>query len=147
MDPSDSRVFMELDQLYKRLNYTVEERLEKMLKYPNLVNDRDDLYLEQVSLYNLHGQHKKAYSLIMNRKFHPWEGGEGKVTGQYVYSLLEMAKEAIGMNEPEKAIGFLVKAQNYPENLGKANYLEQRKMNCCIFLEWLIMILERLIRP
>jgi tetratricopeptide (TPR) repeat protein len=119
LDSTDSRVFMELDQLYKRLNYSPEQRLEKMLRHQELVNDRDDLYLEQATLYNILGQFKKAYGMIMNRKFHPWEGGEGKVTGQYVYSLLGMAKEAIGLNEPETAIGLVQKAQKYPENLGE----------------------------
>ena len=31
----------------------------------------------------------------MGRNFHPWEGGEGKVTGQYVAILVEMAKAHI----------------------------------------------------
>jgi tetratricopeptide (TPR) repeat protein len=127
LDPSDSRVFMELDQLYKRLNYTAEERLEKMLSHQDLINDRDDLYLEQATLYNILGQHEKAYGLIMNRKFHPWEGGEGKVTGQYVYSLLELAKNAIGLNEPEKAVGLLQKAQEYPDNLGEGKLYGARE--------------------
>jgi tetratricopeptide (TPR) repeat protein len=117
--PSDSRVFMELDQLYKRLNYVPEVRLEKMLSHPDLINDRDDLYLEQATLYNILGYYEKAYQLIMDRKFHPWEGGEGKVTGQYVYSLLGMARKAIDLDEPEKAVGLLQQAQVYPENLGE----------------------------
>ncbi|MGF1585654.1 MAG: DUF5107 domain-containing protein [Bacteroidales bacterium] len=119
LDPSDSRVFMELDQLYKRLNCAPEKRLEKMLGHQDLVIDRDDLYLEQATLYNLLGQHEKACGLIMSRKFHPWEGGEGKVPGQYVFSLLELAKDAISLNEPERAVGLLQKAQKYPENLGE----------------------------
>jgi tetratricopeptide (TPR) repeat protein len=55
----------------------------------------------------------------MSRKFHPWEGGEGKVTGQYVFSLTEMAKQAIQEKHYEKAIELLEKAQVYPENLGE----------------------------
>jgi tetratricopeptide (TPR) repeat protein len=118
---------MELDQLYKRLNYTAEERLEKMLSHQDLINDRDDLYLEQANLYNILGEYEKGYGLIMNRKFHPWEGGEGKVTGQYVHSLLELAKVAIGLNEPEKAVGLLQKAQEYPEYLGEGKLYGARE--------------------
>jgi tetratricopeptide (TPR) repeat protein len=55
----------------------------------------------------------------MSRKFHPWEGGEGKVTGQYVFCLTEMAKKAIEAKENEKAIELLEKAQVYPDNLGE----------------------------
>ena len=119
LDETDSRILMELDQLYKRLSFSPEKRLEKLEKYPKLVNYRDDLYLERASLYNLLGQNNKAFELIRTRKFHPWEGGEGKVTGQYVYSLTEMAKKAIEAKEYEKAIDLLNRAQHYPDNLGE----------------------------
>jgi tetratricopeptide (TPR) repeat protein len=119
LDETDSRILMELDQLYKRLNYSSEDRLENLEKYPKLVSYRDDLYLEQITLYNQLGQYEKAFELIKIRKFHPWEGGEGKVTGQYVFSLTEMAKKAIQEKEYELAIDLLTKAQVYPENLGE----------------------------
>ncbi|MBW8326372.1 MAG: DUF5107 domain-containing protein [Prolixibacteraceae bacterium] len=119
LDETDSRILMELDQLYKRLNYPPEVRLQKLEKYPELVADRDDLYLERATFYNQLGQCEKAFELIMTRKFHPWEGGEGKVTGQYVFSLTEMAKKAIQEKEYENAVDLLTKAQTYPENLGE----------------------------
>ena len=119
LDENDSRILMELDQLYKRLNYTPENRLAFLEKYSELVVDRDDLYLERATLYNQLGQFEKAFELIMTRKFHPWEGGEGKVTGQYVFSLTEMAKKAIQEKEYENAVDLLTKAQTYPENLGE----------------------------
>lgn len=119
LDENDSRIQMELDQLYKRLGYSPEKRLENLGKYPEQVDYRDDLYLERATLYNQLGQYEKAYQLIMSRKFHPWEGGEGKVTGQYVFSLTEMAKQAIQEKDFSKAVELLEKAQVYPENLGE----------------------------
>lgn len=119
LNPNDARILMELDQLYKRLSFTPEVRLQKLEKYPVLVSRRDDLYLEQATLYNVIGQYEKAFELIMSRKFHPWEGGEGKVTGQYVFSLTEMAKKAIEMQKYEKAVDLLNRAQYYPDNLGE----------------------------
>lgn len=119
LDETDSRILMELDQLYKRLNYSPENRLANLEKYPVLINYRDDLYLEKATLCNQLGLFEKAYELIMSRKFHPWEGGEGKVTGQYVFSLTEMAKKSIVNQEFENAIELLEKAQVYPENLGE----------------------------
>ena len=41
------------------------------------------------------GEYQKAYDLINSRKFHPWEGGEGKVTSQYLLCRVELAKIAI----------------------------------------------------
>jgi hypothetical protein len=89
---------MELDQLYKKLNHTPEQRLQHLEKYPELIDERDDLYLERAALYNLTGRYEEAYDLIMKRKFHPWEGGEGKVTGQYVSVLPKW------QNDPSKMV-------------------------------------------
>jgi tetratricopeptide (TPR) repeat protein len=119
LNPFDARVLMELDQLYKRLNKEPKERLEFLEKHLEVVEQRDDLYLERSALYNFLGDHEKAYQLILERKFHPWEGGEGKVSGQYVYSLVEMAKQFIHSGDFKKAIDLLGKAQTYPHNLGE----------------------------
>lgn len=119
LDPTDARVLMELDQLYKRLNKKPEIRLTNLQKYPELVNNRDDLYLEQASLYNISGEYEKAFNLIMSRQFHPWEGGEGKVTSQYIFSLVERAKKAIQQKNFNLAVELLQKAGKYPVNLGE----------------------------
>ncbi|MDG3581091.1 DUF5107 domain-containing protein [Galbibacter pacificus] len=119
LDPTDARILMELDQLYKRLNYDLVFRLSFLEANLELVIQRDDVYLERINLYNLLGKHEKAFTLIKNRKFHPWEGGEGKVTGQYVTCLVEMAKNAIHKDHHENAINYLEQAQFYPDNLGE----------------------------
>ena len=119
LDETDSRILMELDQLYKRLSFSSEDRFQKLEKYQALVNFRDDLYLERVTLLNQLGQFEKAFELISTRKFHPWEGGEGKVTGQYVFSLVGMAKKLIQNQAYKKAVEYLTQAQVYPENLGE----------------------------
>lgn len=119
LDNTDSRILMELDQLRKRLHFSPEDRFHKVESYRELVAERDDLYLERTTLLNQLGHYEKAYDALMNRKFHPWEGGEGKVTGQYIFSLTEMAKQAIENKEYKKAIDLLCKAQVYPENLGE----------------------------
>ena len=118
-DTSDARVLMELDQLYKRLQKKPEERLDLLEQHMAAVLDRDDLYLELVTLNNFLGQHEKAYDLIMQRKFHPWEGGEGKVSGQYLVSLVEMARQHMAMHEYPEAISRLNEALVYPHNLGE----------------------------
>jgi tetratricopeptide (TPR) repeat protein len=119
LDKTDARVLMELDQLYKRLNRTPQSRLTFLEQHLGLVESRDDLYLERAALYNLLGQYEKAFELINTRQFHPWEGGEGKVSGQYLYSLIEMAKVHILEQEYQKAIDQLQLAQEYPHHLGE----------------------------
>ncbi|NWJ52759.1 MAG: DUF5107 domain-containing protein [Bacteroidetes bacterium] len=119
LDITDARILMELDQLYKKLGRAHEWRLALLEKYPDNVNDRDDLYLERATLYNLTGDYEKALSQIMNRKFHPWEGGEGKVTGQYLFSHIELAKKALKEKNYRLAIEHLKATESFPHNLGE----------------------------
>lgn len=128
LNPKDVRIFLELDQLYKKLNFTFEERLENYETHKELIDGRDDLYIEYITLVNLCGNHKKAYDCIMGHKFHPWEGGEGKITAQYTLALLELAREALSAGCPEEAEKLLRKALVYPENLGEGK-LEGTKDN------------------
>ncbi|MBS1603901.1 MAG: DUF5107 domain-containing protein, partial [Bacteroidetes bacterium] len=119
LDETDARVLMELDQLRRRLNFDPRQRLDILERHLPLVEQRDDLYLERAALYNFLGSYERAWQLIMDRKFHPWEGGEGKVSGQYIYSLVEMAKQDIHAGQLQRAIGWLEKAQVYPHSLGE----------------------------
>nr|WP_295924236.1 DUF5107 domain-containing protein [uncultured Dyadobacter sp.] len=119
LNPADARILMEVNQLYFRLNKPVEERLSFLEANREVVEHRDDLYLELAALHNLSGEHGKALELIRARKFHPWEGGEGKVSGQYVFALTALAREAIGNDDFREAIGLLEAAQTFPHNLGE----------------------------
>lgn len=141
LDTTDARVLMELDQLFKRLNKDTRKRLDFLEQHPGLVKWRDDLYLERLSLYNFFGQYDTAFDQIMQRKFHPWEGGEGKVSGQYLYSLVEMAKENILTAQYQKAIRLLEQAQVYPHNLGEGKLFGTKEND--IFY-WLGIAHERL---
>ena len=99
LDETDARVYLELDQLKKRLNVPVKERWSDMEKHFDLVESRDDLYLEYVTLLNTLGEPEKALGLIMVRKFHQWEGGEGKVAAQYLTALYQLAKAAVAKED------------------------------------------------
>ncbi|MFI5163507.1 MAG: DUF5107 domain-containing protein, partial [Sphingobacteriales bacterium] len=119
LDTADARVLMELDQLYKISGKPFMERLQLLDKYPDLVMQRDDLYLEWVTILNNTGQYETAMELLGTRKFHPWEGGEGKVIGQFLLCHTELAKKALQNSEYHKAAELLSKLEYYPENLGE----------------------------
>jgi tetratricopeptide (TPR) repeat protein len=119
LDESDSRILMELDQLYKKMNKPFAQRLALLEKYPDALAYRDDLYLEVITLYNQLGDHHKALRLLMDRAFHPWEGGEGKVTGQYLFAHTEIAKKAIASADYQKALEHLDATDAYPHHLGE----------------------------
>ena len=119
LDNTDARLLMELDQLYKKINISIDKRLSLLEQYIDLTNSRDDLYLERISLYNLKGDFEKAKELIENRQFHPWEGGEGKVPFQYLTCYTELAKKNINLKNFDYAIELLEAAKTYPHNLGE----------------------------
>jgi tetratricopeptide (TPR) repeat protein len=128
LNPTDARVFLELDQLYKKLGFSNESRLERYELHPSLIVLRDDLKTEYVTLLNLCGNYRKAYDFLLSHLFHPWEGGEGKVSSQYVFSLRELARQAMDIGEYENALVLLEESLVFPINLGEGK-LEGRKDN------------------
>ena len=118
-DPSDSRVLFELDQLRKRFGQLPEARLSFLSMYPALVCERDDLYAEYILLLLLTGREQEALHWLNDRNFHPWEGGEGKISGLYVHLHIEIAKQLFEQHRYEESLTLLKKAQVYPDNLGE----------------------------
>lgn len=119
LDTTDARILMELDQLYKRLGYPYKQRLAFIQKYPELIQKRDDLVLEQITLLNQLGEYTQAKELLDQHHFHPWEGGEGKVSSQYQYSRVRLAMIAMQNQEYRQAIALLEECLVYPHHLGE----------------------------
>ena len=119
LNPADARVFFELDQLYKKINLPPEERLARLSEHRELVAARDDLSIEFVNLLLIAGQAPAALEILTRRSFHPWEGGEGKVTSAYVTALVELARKHLASGACAVAVDCLEQAQVYPPNLGE----------------------------
>jgi tetratricopeptide (TPR) repeat protein len=134
LDQSDARILMELDQLYKRLCKPHQVRLALLEKYSNLVAQRDDLYLEFITLCNSTSQYLRAKELIDSHQFHPWEGGEGKVPAQYQLCRVELAKQVLQAGNYQQAVELLNECFYYPFNLGEGK-LDGAQEND--FLYWL----------
>ena len=144
LDRSDSRILMELDQLYKRLCRPHTERMAFLDKYYNLVLQRDDVYLEYVTLCNQLGNYAKAIELINKHIFHPWEGGEGKVPEQYQLARVELAKQYLVKKEYKFAIHLLNECLEYPHNLGEGKLYGAQEND---FNYWLGCAFEGLKQP
>lgn len=119
LDPTDARVLMELDQLYRRLQKPHQERLNLLEAHPAQVAQRDDLLLEQITLYNQTSRHKEAMELLDRHIFHPWEGGEGKVPAQYQICRTELAMQCLSEGNCQQAIRLLKQCLDYPHHLGE----------------------------
>ncbi len=128
-NPDDARLLYERDQLWKRLGETPEKRLRELEKHTNLVGRRDDLSVEFCILYNQTGQSAKALEILNDRRFQPWEGGEGAALGQYVRTQLALGREALARRDYSCAVGHFESALDSAENLGEARHLLANQSN------------------
>jgi tetratricopeptide (TPR) repeat protein len=133
-DPSDTRVLYERDQLWKRMGDSPERRLLELEKFPELVQQRDDLSVELASLFNQTGQHEKALAVMESRKFQPWEGGEGLGLGQYVRAEIGLGRHALAAGDCVGAVCFFGRALFPPDNLGEARHLLTNRSNVYYWL-------------
>ena len=128
LDESDARILLELHQLYGKLGMPVKERFAFLDAHKETAFLRDDLYVEYCTLLNDMGRYEEALDLIMAHKFHPWEGGEGKVTTQYAVALTQLGRQALDSGDAAKAKELLTRALTFPHNLGEGK-LEGAKDN------------------
>ncbi|MEN0020964.1 MAG: tetratricopeptide repeat protein [Planctomycetota bacterium] len=119
LNPSDARVLYELDQLAKRLGHDPRERLDRLDRFPSLIEQRDDLSLERVTLMNGLGLHREALTAILSREYRPWEGGEGRVPAQFIFATCRLAEQAIAEGQAEEALALLQQTEQWPQSLGE----------------------------
>lgn len=122
-NPRDARVLYERDQLWKRVGENPERRMDELLRHACQVQLRDDLSLELATLYNQVGRPKDALDLLLNRRFQPWEGGEGLILAQYVRARLLIGHQALDKGDAADALQAFEAALAVPENLSEAKHL------------------------
>lgn len=125
--PEDARLVAELAQLCEKLGDSIESRLRFLESHRALVLKRDDASVELARLYNETQQPQKALDLLTSRRFHPWEGGEGKVLRQYTTARIELGKIALENDQGQKALDHFKKALDTPDNLGEKYHFLQAK--------------------
>lgn len=133
-NPGDARLRYERDQLLKRIGEQAKTRLRALEECLDLVNERDDLTVELAALYNQTGQPEKAQALLEHRRFHPWEGGEGTVLGQYSRTHLSLARQALEAGNARRARKLLEGVLQPPRNLGEAWHLLANRSNVYYWL-------------
>ena len=121
--PRDARLLYERDQLWKRLRVTPAVRLSELARHGDLVTARDDLTLEVCALLNQTGRPGEALLLLSDRKFQPWEGGEGVALGQHVRTHLALGRVLLAADDIFDAARLFAAALEAPENLSEARHL------------------------
>jgi tetratricopeptide (TPR) repeat protein len=121
-NPNDARLLSELDQLLKRQGETPSSRLARLEQRLDLVEQRDDLTVERATLYNLLQQPETALQIMLSRRFHPWEGGEGRVSDQYEGAHLMLGRTALEAGQAAEALAHFQQARTFPDNLGEGRF-------------------------
>jgi tetratricopeptide (TPR) repeat protein len=121
--PEDARLLYEFDQLRKRIGASPADRLVAFEQDSALVAQRDDLTVELVTLLNQTGQPEQALKMILGRRFHPWEGGEGLVSGQYVWAHRLLGMACLDESRFAEALEHFRAAKQYPQSLGEGKHL------------------------
>lgn len=132
-NPSDARLLYEADQLRKRIGVSASQRLATLEGHPHLVSKRDDLTVEFITLLNQTGCAERALEMLLSRRFNPWEGGEGLVSGQYVWAHILLGRSLLESGNPQKALAYFSAAREYPHNLGEGKHLLTRETHLDYF--------------
>jgi tetratricopeptide (TPR) repeat protein len=140
-NPQDARVLYERDQLWKRVGKAPENRLNELLLYPHLLQLRDDLSVELAMLYNHLDRPEDALHLLLQRKFQPWEGGEGLALAQFERAHLLLGCRALEQGELSAARSEFLAALKPPENLSEVRHLLANQSD---ILYWLGEVSHRL---
>ena len=125
LNPHDARLLFELDLANKLANVELSERYALLASHLSVVEQRDDLVAELLSLYNHLNKLEQATDILAKRHFHPWEGGEGKITGQYILNLQLQAFNYFAQADIKQAQHALQSALHFPENLGEGRLIVQ----------------------
>ena len=132
-NPTDARLLYEADQLRKRTGACASQRLATLENHSDLVSQRDDLTVEFITLLNQTGRAEQALEILLARRFNPWEGGEGLVSGQYVWAHILLGRSFLESGHPQEALAHFSAAREYPQNLGEGKHLLTRETHLDYF--------------
>ena len=114
----DPRVLLEYQQLLKNMKYSPRERLAVYDKYADLLEKRDDCYLDKIFLKTQMGDFEGAINLAAIKRFHIYEGGEGKLTKLHAWVHVLYSTALIESGNTQKAFEVLENGVNMPKSYG-----------------------------
>lgn len=127
LDSTHPRLLLEYVLLQKALRYAPEERLALLEKHPAMLPERDDLYVEYLSLLNLCGREEDAAKGMASHVFHTYEGGEGVLPAQRIVTYVRLGRRAWERGENEEALRLFMEAIDYPENFNEGRKYQARE--------------------
>ena len=116
----DPRLLLEYEQFLKNTNCSIDERLEVYEKYPELLKERDDCYLDKLTLICQKGDFKTAIDMAAAKRFHIYEGGEGKLTKQHAWMHTLYGNKLTEEGKYDEAEQIYMNGLNVPKSYGEA---------------------------
>ncbi len=136
--PDEPRLIMEYQQLLKNMDYSPEKRLETYEKYNDLMLRRDDCYLDKITLKCLVGEYEEAINMAKRRRFHIYEGGEGKLTKQHAWMHVLYGNVLAENGEFAKAEEVYKNGINMPKSYGEAKTFFNQEAHIFYYLGLLL---------
>jgi tetratricopeptide (TPR) repeat protein len=115
-DPSDPRLYLELDQLCDLADVAPRMRLDVLVRNHSIVAKRDDSLAREIVLLVETGEYDRAIELLEGHHFHVWEGG-GDIHGVYVDAHILRGMRSMTEGFHDRALQDFKAALEYPENL------------------------------
>lgn len=118
--PKEPRLLMEYQQLLKNMDYSARTRLDVYDKYHDLMLLRDDCYLDKLTLKCMVGEYKEAIDMAKKRRFHIYEGGEGKLTKQHAWMHVLYGNQLAKEGKIDEAEAAYKAGVDMPKSYGEA---------------------------
>ena len=118
--PEDPRLLLEYQQLLKNTNAPIEQRLAVYDRYPELLKERDDCYLDKLTLLSQQGRYAEAIQMAAVKHFHIYEGGEGKLTKLHAWMHVLHGNELARKGATAEAEQVYLNGIEMPKSYGEA---------------------------
>ncbi len=132
--PGDARLLLEYEQLLKNTGAGIDERLAVYEAHPVLLAERDDCYLDRLTLLSQRGRFEEAIRLAAGRRFHIYEGGEGKLTKLHAWMHVLYGNEMLRQGDLKKAEQLYRAGTVIPKSYGEAKTFFNQEAHLYYFL-------------
>ncbi|GAA2110421.1 DUF5107 domain-containing protein [Microlunatus panaciterrae] len=121
-EPQEARLWFERDQLAQRAAVPPADRMTTLSDNLTLVQSRDDATVELAHLLLSLDRPEEAHRLLGERRFQPWEGGEGQALRAWDRASTALARRALAEQAGESALALVDGALEPPVSLGEARH-------------------------
>ena len=130
----NARLLFEYQQLLKNMNVGIDERLKVYDKYPKMLAERDDCYLDKIILTAMTGDYQKAIDMAHSRRFHIYEGGEGRLTNLHAWIHVLNGLKLFDKGDSDNAEKSLENGAIIPKSYGEAKTFFNQEAHIYYFL-------------